>query len=64
MEEKQIEEKINEQSDKVSVKFKDILKDLPAITSGTINTGDATTDTIIVSLIDRVNKLTDNLTKV
>lgn len=38
----------------------DICTGLPAIASGTINTGDSTTDTIILSVITRLDKLISN----
>lgn len=58
-----LEKRVTELEDK-NRKLKrvnDIVYGLPALISGTINTGNATTDTILVSLINRVEKLIQNI---
>lgn len=58
-----LEKRVTELEDK-NRKLKrvnDIVYGLPALTAGTINTGDATTDAILVSLVNRVEKLIQNI---
>lgn len=42
-------------------KINDIVNNLPAVTAGTINTGDATTDLILLSVFARLEKLISNI---